>query len=214
METFQEAVTQLQSAEAGGFDVSPAQAAALLNEGVRRFAARSEWIKAEVNLGPTVADQEGYDLPGHVVKLRGLSVAGFPYARTDVLALWNFKQSGRLPRDTSGVFAERFDDTGKIKTFSLFPVPSEGGLAISGLAVITPATDLSAADPLPFPPEYNRGVVDYAKGIAYEDLDENPQSGTYFISRADARADELRLEANSRSGAGPIRIPVAGLRRR
>lgn len=214
METFQEAITQLRSAEAGGFDFGDVQAAALLNEGVRRFAARSEWIKAELNLGVTVAEQEAYPLPDNVVKLRGLAVSGDPYARTDVLALWNYKNRAVLPRDVAGLFAERFSEDGKIKSVSLYPIPSEAGLAISGVAVITPSEPLADDDKLPFPSEYNRGVVDFAKGIAYEDLDENPQSGTYFAERAAALAEQLRLEANSRTGAGPFKIPVAGLRRR
>lgn len=214
METFQEALTQLRSAEAGGFDFGDVQAAALLNEGVRRFAAKSEWIKAELDLGPTVAEQEAYPLPDHVVKLRGVAVSGAPYARTDALALWNYKNRAVLPRDIAGLFAERFSDDGKIKSFSLYPIPSEAALTISGFAVITPSEELAGEDKLPFPTEYNRGVLDFAKGVAYEDLDENPQSGTYFAERAGALAEQLRLEANSRTGAGPFRIPVAGLRRR
>lgn len=211
METFQDAVTQLQSAEAGGFDFGAAQAAALLNEGVRRFAAASEWIKAELDLGATIAAQESYALPDRVVKLKGLAIAGAPYARTDVLGLWNLKQAGRVPGGAAGVYTERFSDDGKIKSFSLWPIPDASDLAIAGLAVITP-DDLSGEDQLPFPPEYNRGPLDFAKGIAYEDLDENPQSGTYFRERAEQLAERLRLEGNSRSGSGPFQIPVMGHR--
>lgn len=212
MLTFADALAQLQGAEAGGFNFSATQAASLLNEGVKRFASRSEWIKAEVSLGPTVAGQEAYELPANVVKLRGLEVSGTAYVAVDLLTLWQYKQQG-LPINVDGAYAERFSEDGKIKSFSIYPVPDTAGLAIAGLAVITPE-DLSGNDPLPFPPEFRRGPLDYAKGIAYEDVDENPDSGTYFIKRADERADELRLDAQSRTGSGPYRIPVATARRR
>jgi len=210
--TFGDALAQLQGAEAGGFSFSATQAASLLNEGVKRFAARSEWIKAEVDLGPTVANQEAYALPANCVKLKGLEVGSVVYIAVDLLSLWQYKQQG-LPGNINGVYAERFSEDGKIKSFSVYPVPDVAGEPISGLAVITPE-DLEAADNLPFPAEYNRGPVDYAKGIAYEDVDENPDSGTYFIKRADERADELRLEAQSRTGSGPYKIPVATARLR
>lgn len=211
MDTFADLVAQFSGAEAGGFDFDPAQTASLLNEGLKRFAARSEWMKAEVSLGPTVAGQEQYGLPTNVVKLRGLAVAGAPYTAVDVLTLWQYKVSG-LPRRVVGAYAERFNDDGNLKTLSLFPIPDTAGIAINGLAVITP-DDLSGNDKLPFPPEFNRGPLDYAKGIAYEDVDENAQAGVYYIARADERADELRLEAQSRTGSGPYRIPVASARR-
>ncbi len=212
MRTFSDALAQLQGAEAGGFDFSAGQAASLLNEGVKRFAARSEWIKAELELGPTVASQEGYATPENVVKLIGLQVGSITYTATDLRTLWQYKQQG-LPVRIEGVFAERFNADGKIKSFSLLPVPDTDGVTIAALAVITPE-DLSGEDPLPFPEEYNRGALEYAKAIAYEDVDENPESGTYFMRRADERADELRLEAQSRTGRGPYRIPVASARLR
>lgn len=211
MDTFADLAAQFSGAEAGGFDFDPAHSASLLNEGLKRFAARSEWMKAEVSLGPTVADQEQYALPVNVVKLRGLAVAGTAYTAVDVLTLWQYKVTG-LPHGVLGAYAERFNDDGKIKTISLFPIPDTAGTEISGLAVITP-DDLSGEDKLPFPPEFNRGPLDYAKGIAYETVDENAEAGAYYIGRADERADELRLEAQSRTGSGPYKIPVASARR-
>jgi len=147
-----------------------------------------------------------------VVKLRGLTVAGVPYTAVDVQTIWQYKLSG-LPGTIDGAFAERYNEDGKIKAFSLLPIPEEAGLAIVGLAAITPG-ELEDEDELPFPLEYRRGCVDYAKGIAYEDVDENPESGQYFTSRAAALADELREKGNSRIGSGPYRIPVASARRR
>jgi hypothetical protein len=211
LRTFGEAVAQLQGAEAGGFNFSPAQAALLLNEGVERFAARSEWIRAERNLGPTVAGQEEYSLDDEIVKVKGLEIAGVPYTAVDVLTVWQYKQFG-LPPQMAGAYAERFNEDGKIRAIGLLPVPEEDGQPILSLAVLLPG-ELTAEDELPFPLEFRRGPLDYAKGIAYEDVDENPESGRFFIERANAKADELRELGNSRLGSGPYRIPVATVRR-
>jgi hypothetical protein len=211
VETLADAIAQFQGAEAGGFDLSEEQTVSLLNEGVKRFASVSEWIRAELELGPTIASQEEYNLPGNVVKLLRVAVAGYPFERHDLQTLWDLKlgRLGLARPNEGGVFAERFGEDGIEKKFSLWLPPTDAGQPITGLAAITP-DDLKPADVLPFPPEYRRGPLDFAKGIAYEEIDENPQSGSYFLDRANARALELRGLTNSRTGAGPVKARVAG----
>lgn len=211
METLADAIAQLEGPEASGFKFTGPQATLLLNEGVKRLAADSEWIRAEISLGPTVAEQELYELPGKVVRLREVDVAGYPYQREDYEILRNLKL-GRLhltrPNE-GGVFAERFGEDGISKLFSLWLPPTDGELPIIGYASITPE-DLKESDTLPFPVQFRRTVLDYAKGIAYEDVDENPKSGNYFLERAQAEAVKLGRLANSRTGKGPHKARVAG----
>lgn len=215
MDTFEDAVAELQSAEAGGFDVSPARAASLTNEGVKRLASLSEWIRAELELGPTVVGQEEYVVPGNVVRVRQLAVGGVPYSWTDLLTLWEVKMGKRTIVSSwgGGIFADRFSPDGKTEYLALAPVPTVAGQPITGLAAIEPA-DLAGKDKLPFPPEFRRGIVDFAKAIGYETIDENLQSANALMQRATATALELREQARARSGSGPWRIPVASLRRR
>lgn len=212
MRTLGEAIDQLVGAEAAGFDVSRVQAASLLQQGVERFASRSEWIKAERDFGLTVADQEEYPLGTDVVKVKGLTVGGVPYNAVDVQTIWQYKLSG-LPRRIDGAYAERFNDDGKIRAIGLLPIPGEAGLPIEGLAILVPG-DLKEEDDLPFPADYRRGPLEYAKGIAYEELDENPEAGAVYLERARGLADELKELGNTRTGTGPTQAPVATARRR
>lgn len=212
MRTFGEAIDQLVGAEAGGFDVARTQAARLLQQGVERFASRSEWIKGERSFGPTVAGQEEYELPPEVVKVKGLIVAGTPYVAVDVLTIWQYKMSG-LPRRVDGAYAERFNEDGGIRAIGLLPVPDADGLPIEGLAVLLPG-ELKEEDELPFPVDFRRGPLDYATGLAYEQLDENPEAGAVYLERARGLADELRELGHSRTGSGPVQAPVATARRR
>ena len=215
MDTFDDAVEQLTSAQAGGFDYSAGskQPATLIQEGIAALAADSHWIKAQPNLGPTVADQAEYVLAEKIVKLFALEIANAPYQRRDVRELWDLR-AGRdqIIGSEGGVFAETFAEDGKTKSFALLPVPTEDGLEIIGLASITP-DPLSGTDPLPFPPKYRRAILDYAKSIAYEDLDENVNAGATYLARAERRAEQLFLFANSRTGSGPWKIPIAGKHR-
>lgn len=212
MRTFGEAIDQLVGAEASGFDVARTQAARLLQQGVERFASRSEWIKSERDFGPTVAGQEEYELASEIVKVKGLAVAGTPYVAVDVLTIWQYKIHG-LPRRVDGAYAERFNDDGKIRALGLLPIPDVDGMSIEGLAVLLP-NQLEEADELPFPADYRRGPLEYAKGIAYEELDENPEAGAVYLERARGLADELRELSHSRTGSGPAQAPVATARRR
>lgn len=212
--TLADAVVQLRGPEAGGFDFSENQAVSLLQEGVGRLAAASQWVRAELQLGPTVAGQEAYELPDKVVKLKNVYVGGMPFTEVSFDDVFGLK-NGRLQLvgagSEGGVFTERFSEDGLSKFFSLWPVP-EDALEVLGLAAIIPDPP-GLNDPLPFPVDMNRVVLDYAKGIAYEDVDENQNAGNHFLERAGQKAQQLLERGNARAGRGPYKIPVAGHRR-
>lgn len=212
--TFDEAVAQFRGAEAGGFGVSVPQAERILQEAVRRYASRSHWIKAQINLGPTVVDQAEYDLPAHVVDLISLRLStGWPYTRKSTKVFWELASGDAVWRSSKGgVFAPVFDTTGT-KKVALHPTPGEAGLTIEGLAAIYPENDLAGNDELPFPGDHQRGVLNAAKAVAYEELDENPQQAQYFRDLFQGEAEELRRQGNSRVGSGPTKFAIAGRRR-
>lgn len=213
METYADAVEQLTSAQAGGFDFKDEQALKLVVEGARKLAAESHWIKAEPELGPTVAEQAAYELPENVVRLFDLAIDDAPYTRRDVRTGWDVKSGRSVSAGEGGVFYERFSADGSEKSFELTPAPDESGLAIASLCSVYPAT-VASGDTLPFPFKYRRAIVNYAKAIGYQDIDENQAVAQGYFERADAEAEGLRLFANARTGSGPFKIPVAGHRRR
>lgn len=181
---------------------------------MKRLASLSEWIRAELELGPTVVGQEEYATPASVVRVRELAVGGVPYGWTDPVTLWEIKMGKRTVVSDwgGGVFADRFSPDGKTAYTALFPVPT-AVVPITALAAIEPA-DLAGKDKLPFPAEFRRAIPNFAKAIGYETIDENVQSAAGLMQQATATALELRDKARSRSGSGPWRIPVASLRRR
>lgn len=216
MKTVADVVTQLTSAQGAGFDVGTPQATIAVQQAIKRVAAGSQWIKGQVELGPTVVGQARYVLPGNVIKLLDLTVGeDTPYTRRDLRILWAL-HSGRdeLVGNGSegGIFAEEFSADGKTKYVAIFPLPEEATV-LQGLASLVPA-DLLAGDELPFPEQHRGAVQDYATAYLYETVDENVNQAAYYEKRAQAVTESLFLLGNSRTGSGPYKIPVAGHRRR
>jgi hypothetical protein len=213
MELFSDAVRQFTSAEAGGFDLGEEQVASLLNEGAKRLASRSKWIKGLVEIGPSVAGQPIYELPPKVVQVEQLYVGEAPWTELDMLTLREVALGRRMLRSRwgDGIYAEEASEDGLTKILRLFPTPEADGVLLQAWGAITPG-ELSGEMLLPFPAEFNRAIVDFAKAIGYEDIDENPQSGTYFLERANGRADELGERAKAKMRTNPRQARLASLR--
>lgn len=214
MDTFNDAAEQLTSAQAGGFKLRSGQVSTLINEGIKCLAEESEWIRAEIEIGETVAGQVLYTVPDHVVRMKSLIIGGLRYSLVDYDDILDIEAGTKRLVERAGfggVFCERFSEDGATKRIGVYPPPEASGLPIIGNAAIYPPVELGGLDVLPFPPRFRRAVVDYAKGIAYEDVDENPAAGANYLARADARAGQLRALGKSRTrGPGPFKIPVAG----
>ncbi len=213
METLADVVAELTGPEAAGFDVSSVRAETIAQRAVKSLAAASHWIKAELELGPTVAGSANYSLPEKIVRLFDMAIENSPYGRRDIAVLWDLR-SGRsqLGGEEGGVFAERFSADGKSKSFDIYPTP-ESALPVLGLASIVP-DDLAAGDTLPFPEQYRGALLDFARVELYEQTEENKALAESYEKRALSRAEGLYLLANARTGRGPWKIPVAGHRRR
>lgn len=217
METLGDVVEQLTNAQAAGFDVKEAQAIKLAQEAVKRFAAKSHWIKAELQLGLTVVGAYNFVIPPKVIQMRKVTVGdNQPYTRKGIEELWDLRAGRSELVNTGaspGVFAERFSEDGITKSIDIFPTPEEAGQPVTGLASVLP-DNLELTDELPFPADKRGAVLDLATAFAYERTDENPGQATYYEKRALAEAEALFLLSNARTGSGPFKIPVAGHRRR
>lgn len=217
METFSDAVEQLTSAQAGGFDFRAPQAEKLTQEGIDRLAGKSKWIRAQMQLGPIVAGQAAYSLPAKIVRLYDVAVNDIEYGRRDLKALRHLRSgAASLPYGSSGgVYVEAYAEDGLTRTVELWPPPEEEdtGLELETFSAILP-DPLSGTDLLPFPADYRRAILNYAKSIASSDIDVDKATADSWLTDAENEAAALALLANARAGSGPWRIPVAGHRRR
>lgn len=207
MRTFDELVSQLRSAQGAGFDVTAGQAGIVLNRWIKRLAVTSKWIREERELGPSVLNQDLYEIDDDIVDIHELVVAGQPAQRKSIDDLFNLK-SGQASLSNGPpwtVFCPRNDAAGD-KFVAIYPVPDVAGASLLALCSVAPP-DLSGTSRPPFPDDQEDTLLNGCKATFYRELDENPDEGDRFEQLFRDEAERLRRRGNSRVGSGPFRIP-------
>jgi hypothetical protein len=217
-----EAITAV--VDEGGFDTTStatpdATVRGWINEMVQTALATSKFLKATVDLGPTVADQDTYELPANIVGMRVLRVGpSLPYMAIPSLEdLWAF-QSGYAsiwPGGFYGTFSEDSvapltEDT--TPTITLVPTPTEAGLAIEGIAaVLPPAIEAATLGTyvLPLPEDVVRAIaVDGAIGLGLLRSENRADLAAAHTQRADDAIGVLTKRAGARVGGGPRQMRI------
>lgn len=191
-----------------GVDATDADVSSVLNHLIGEMAAESEWIKAQPELGPTVAGQAAYTLPDNVVRVHKLRVDGLRYEATGTGDEWDL-ESGRAQRTdtTIGMFAESFSADGLTKQITLYPAPSEAGQEIEALAVLRPSAITGTTYP-PFPDEFHLSLVYGTKAHFLALSEENVGTAGALRQEFEAAKSKLRRLSMVRTRSGPIRIEV------
>lgn len=213
MLTFAELVDQLRSPAGAGFDVPKDQAEEVLNRVLKRFASLSKWITEEVELGPTVAGQDIYEVDENIIEIHELYVDGADTQRVssrDIMRL-NAGVSWLRNGPPWTVFTDRETAEG-VKELQIYPVPMADGASLLGFcSVLTPdllAPTVNNNFNPPFPDDMEDALLDGARAILYRDLDENPEMGDYYQAKFEAQGEVLRRRGNKRVGSGAFQIKV------
>lgn len=194
-----------------GFDaVEDTEVHRLLNEADRELCVRSGWTRANVELGPTVADQEAYTLPDSVYRPLKVKVDGRPYKPADETIVDEIKK-GYL-RQVKPVWWLSFDEDG-VEAVSVYPAPS-AGLDLTALSVVYPDPMADDDDATPTAPEdYHRALGDYAASIIYGYSEDNPDLREYHRARFEEAVIRLRQHRRSRRGKGDVYMAIEGVTR-
>lgn len=198
--------------ELAGLDLEEAERDRLINEAVADLCIRTEWTRATVNLGPTVAGQEDYDIPPEVNRVLKLSVGGVPYTRgseaqKELLDLGDLRLRGR-----GGLFWSSFGPTG-IEQVSLYPAPQSPGQPINALSVIYPEPMTEDTDEPPVPREFRSAILDWVCAYAQGYQEDGLEARAFFQQEFDRKASSLKALRNSRVGRGPAQMQIAGYHR-
>lgn len=187
----------------GGFDTSgghvdEATVISWIEDYYRKLVARTQWRKAEISFGNTVAGQAQYAVPANVVDVRKIRVAGRPYRRVGIDDLDLLKAG----EDTSPrpVFAPAFEADADA-VVELWPVP-EAGQAITSVAALLPPA-LSAGSSVPAVPEdFHQAIVDGAIAEGMRRIYQRHDDAQQYEQRFEDAVKELKRRANSRIGSG------------
>jgi hypothetical protein len=207
---FEEAKSQLTGAESAGFDLSDAQAGKLVNRGLRRLASLSKWVRELRQIALTVANQAEYAVADDILEIRALTVGGSAeYVSASLSEIWALQQGSKwLSGDAVGAFSDYYGtDPATSHKLALYPAPTAANLAIVGYCAVIPADYANGAQ-LPFPSDMDETIIDAARAMAYEDVDENPEMAGYYHSKVNDEAERLRRRANDRVGSNVTRIKV------
>lgn len=192
---------------AGLKKVTEDEADALLNEGHRELCVDGEWTRANLDLGPTVADQAAYTLPTTVDRPLKVWVNDKPYDPSDENEVKRII-AGELRLRRWGVFWLSFDEDG-VESVSVYPTPSEA-LSLTALCVVYPDT-LTASDSTRVPLKFDRYIRDYAASQIYGFTEDNVELREYHEGKFKEGAELLRRRRFSRTGRGGVRARIEGV---
>lgn len=206
------AAMQSQLNEFAGLDLEDDEAKALLNEGYRELCARSEWLRANLDIGPTIADEEHYTLPLDCGRILKLFVNGNPYYPTDdeqvaLIRSSNLRYSVPLG---SNLYWLEGDEDG-LDQVALYPAPTQADLSVSCFYVRRPTALEVDEDQALTPPDYDRAILDYATAIALASIEDEKATRDEYLLDFVRRAEDLRRLRNSRIGRYPMRLKIAGV---
>jgi hypothetical protein len=191
---------------AGFEDVTEPEVHALLNEADREMCVRSGWTRADLELGPTVADQVAYALPSRVHRPLKVWVNGRKYDPTDEDTIREI-QSGELGLRANGAWWRSWDANG-VESVSIYPTPS-GGLSVVALCVVYPASRMEENDDTPASPEIgHRALRDYAASVVYGYSEDNPELRQFHDEQFEQRVEMVRRLQNSRTGRGDVHMRI------
>ncbi len=208
--TVQQLVDQVLSE--GQFDATQDQALRWLSVRQRQMVARSRSLRKTVSVGPTVAGQRDYALPGEVVEIQEVTVNGLTWGKGTHVDLSRGAQGYLRLSESGGIVASEETAAGGTE-IALYPTPTEAGLPIEVRATFLPA-DLSVGDDatLVIPGDYVDALVSGAIATALVRLENRPDLAQYHEGVFSSANEELRRMVSRRyRGPGPATIRVRGI---
>lgn len=186
-----------------GFDLSATHRDSLINEGHRELAIRSEWYRAEIELGPTVAEERRYDTPDDVARILEVAVDGREYSASDrnEIARLDTDSTVALLRGVNGLWWNSYSASAA-KQVGIYPTP-DAGSSISALCILRPPI-LSADEDVPVvPEEYRNAIIDYVAAIYYGNVEDNADLRSFYQDTFDRKVAELRRLVTA-TGRAPV----------
>lgn len=204
--TGQDLVDQLKQL---GFDNTDLEILGWADERQKEMVAAARSRRQLVSIGPTVADEPEYDLPGNVVHLFEVTVSDAPYSGTVHTDIARAGQS-ELVWLGDGLWSVTEDDDGNKKVY-LIPAPSEAGKTVV-LYAATAAPTLTLDGNVYIDDQYVRYLRYGAMATGWDLNAEDGGTSERYEARFEAGVERYRRWVARRfRGSGPAQIRVKGL---
>lgn len=201
----------------GGFDstqTSTSRATVLgwVNDRFQRAVVDAKWLKAQVELGPTVSGTSTYAIPPAVQDIAALKVnASRSWKRVTPEEMWSLQSVDARLRGAEGAFAPAYSAAGA-PLVELYPTPSVSGQSISALVAQTPAALTDGAGIASLPDHLFRAImVDGPIAEGRKVVDERDDLAAGYEAKYTEAVGKLKLLTKSRVGSGAWQAKVAGV---
>ena len=207
MSTFGDLRTTLD--DLAGLDLTPTERDRLLNEGHRRLCLRAEWTRADLDLGPTVQDQQDYPWPDDLDRILSLWIDNAQAQYSSWEAVRGIKQGSLSFSQPFGGSLYFATFPGGIRSVGLFPTPgADQQINVRGINRPPLMTDDAAVPAVP--PEFCQAIADYATAIALGSAEDLDKDRAFFSANFAEAVQQLRTLGIEQWSQGPSRIQVAG----
>jgi hypothetical protein len=185
--------------------LSPERAKSRINQAYRRFAMKSEVIRAKVDLGTSVNSENAYDLDRAIigvydpVRYDGKRLERKSADEIDDLGASQAYIVGR----TNGFYAPEFDAVGGGRLL-LWPTPTAAGKTITARVSLRPAAMVDDGEYPLLPAEFHDTLTEGAFAMSLGRDDERFQDRQAMLAEFDSYAAEAKAQLNRRVGSGGI----------
>lgn len=229
--TFEQLVDRL----TGQFDVSQADAVAVVNERLARMVTEAKSLRAVIAIGTTTATTSRYALPANVAQVYKLVLTdGDTFPEDDTLPLddtvpgsnanvyegevtiedlWNVSVGTATIGWDHNVFAiePNADEDMNTESVRLYPAPTTSDLGILALVALRPnVLTYASATALPIPVDLHSALLDGARAELYDDEGRQDEAAKMELSFAQGTKDLLRGVNSRGRGSGAHRMRVSG----
>ena len=190
-----------------GLDVSRDEAVRLLNEAHIELCVRSEWTRAELELGPTVSAQAAYALPSSVYRPLEVYLNGRLLSPSDKETASRIGTELRLR--SSGLWWLSFDANG-VESVSVHPIPVTPDLSLAAFCVVYPVPLAEGAE-FAVPWDFHRALIDYVRAVSMASSEDDLESENVALTAFESRVARLRRLRFARTGRGGVRMRISGV---
>lgn len=203
-------VDDIVAAIEGAGDYAQADVLRRVNQAHNKALTDSKWVKATLDMGPTVAGTAFYALPERLIEPLFFSIGGVPTGKAAHADVYGYS-AGTLAWSLAGALLVADADAGGVAGVTVIPEPTAAqDFLVFG--PVLPAAALELGDDPLTPADFDEHLESYALALCRERDDDRMDAGGAFRQLFEAEAEKLRRRAKRRDrGAGPAQIRVVGI---
>lgn len=195
---------------AGLTKATPDEVDQLLVEADRELCTRSEWTRANVELGPTVADQAAYPVPSTVDRILRVWKDGYPLDESNENDAKRVA-TGEMRIAGNGIYWLSWDED-SVESVSVAPTPTDAQSLTAQCVVWDTDWEMDADGDVPkAPARFAKVLRSYALYQIFSLTEDNPELKEQHEADFERGVELLHRLRLARAGRGGARLRIEGV---